>query len=343
MKSLKFISIILTIVIILSSLPIISFGMGDGYADIVNHLGDAEASFLDGVGPEANGYALDYKYYSPVKDGDNTKYPLVIWLQGRGDNAEPGDQLEGSDIVAWATDEIQQRFTCSGGAFIFVPRAPKLFGWDNSLMDPLKACIDDFIEKNKDNIDLTRIYLGGYSIGSWMSFKIAAVYPEMIAAIFVACPPWGMNNNTAKSIADIPVWIVSSKNDFFVNHYTTVTPIWKKIISRSNVPENGRFSVLEKTAYPDGRISPDGHRSWHVLTYDGFSSQDSDYPLMSTIDGNGNAVTLTYPNGVISWLMSFTSDYNNSASDDDTSSTSVFSVLSHIISKIVSYLKNIMR
>lgn len=319
MKIKKIISLILVVIIILSTLPIVSFGIGDGYANIVNHLGDAEASFLDGVGPEANGYALDYKYFSPVKDGDTTKYPLVIWLQGRGDNAEPGDQLEGSDIVAWATDEIQQRFTCSGGAFVFVPRAPKLFGWDKSLVDPLKACLDDFIAKNKANIDLTRIYIGGYSIGSWMSFKLAAEYPEIFAAIFVACPPWGIDNNMTKSIADIPVWIVSSKNDFFVNHYITVTPIWKKIISKSNVSEKCRFSVLEKTAYPDGRVSPDGHRSWHVLTYDGFSSEDSNYPLMSTVDGNGNDITLTYPNGVISWLISFTSNYDNSdESQDDT-------------------------
>ena len=342
MKIKKIISLILVIIIVLSTLPVISFCIGDGYANIVNHLGDAEASFLDGVGPEIKGYALDYKYFSPVKDGGSTKYPLVIWLQGRGDNAEPGDQLEGSDIVAWATDEIQQRFTCSGGAFVFVPRAPKLFGWDKSLMDPLKACIDDFIAKNKDNIDLTRIYFGGYSIGSWMSFKIAAMYPEMIAAIFVACPPWGIDNNTAKSIADIPVWIVSSKNDFFVNHYTTVTPIWKKIISKSNVPEKCRFSVLEKTTYPDGRVSPDGHRSWHALTYDGFSSQDSNYPMMSTVDGNGKTVTLTYPKGVISWMTGFTSDYDGSTDTED-ESTGIFNTLSYLINKITSFLKNLFR
>ena len=40
--------------------------------------------FQKGSGSEVNGYTIDYRYYSPVKEEDETKYPLVIWLHGMG-------------------------------------------------------------------------------------------------------------------------------------------------------------------------------------------------------------------------------------------------------------------
>ena len=35
-----------------------------------------------------------------------------------------------------------------------------------------------------------------------------------------------------------------------------------------------------------------------------------------TVDGIGNKVTLTYPDGMISWLSSYTSDYDGSVAVD---------------------------
>ena len=37
---------------------------------------------------------------------------------------------------------------------------------------------------------------------------------------------------------------------------------------------------------------------------------------MNTVDGLGNKVTLTYPDGMISWLSSFTSDYDGAPATD---------------------------
>ena len=47
-----------------------------------------------------------------------------------------------------------------------------------------------------------------------------------------------------------------------------------------------------------------------------FSSDNGKYPFMNTIDGTGNKVTLTFPDGMISWLSGFTSDYNGSVATD---------------------------
>ncbi len=316
MKLKKFIATLLVALMLASSLSIsisafsiASLFLGDGYKNILEQKIDADLRFNDGIGLRKNGYAIDYKYYSPVKENDTTKYPLVIWLQGQGNNEEPGDQLSGSDIEAWTTPELQQRFTGTNGAFIFVPRAPKSFGWDKSLIKPLKTAIDGFIVKNIDNIDVTRIYLGGYSLGGWMSLNVAGAYPEMFAAIFVACPALGLAKDIPGKIADIPVWLTSGKNDFAVNYNNVIKPTWNKIISETNVSGQCRFSTLRKTSDPLGRVPSFGHSSWDAVTNDMFSAYDGKYPRMSTVDGNGNTVKLTYPNGMISWLSEKRSDY----------------------------------
>ena len=41
-----------------------------------------------------------------------------------------------------------------------------------------------------------------------------------------------------------------------------------------------------------------------------FSADNGDYPSMKTVDGNGDTVTLTYPDGMISWFSQFTSDFD---------------------------------
>ena len=55
--------------------------------------------FKFGQGPETDGYSIDYRYFSPVKENDSTKYPLVIWLHGMGNGGEDGKQLSTSNIA----------------------------------------------------------------------------------------------------------------------------------------------------------------------------------------------------------------------------------------------------
>ena len=272
--------------------------------------------FEKGEGSELNGYTIDYRYYSPVaNEEDSTKYPLVIWLHGMGQGFSEGMQLKENDIAFWSSSEFQSRFPASG-AFILVPRAPELKNlcWSDSMIEPLKKAIDEFIAANYDNIDFSRIYIGGFSMGGKMTLKMAIAYPEMFAAIFPICPAWTPSAKQTAHIADIPVWLTSGAQDFVVN-YNGVSSGWKNIIASTNVAENCRFSTLAKTAYPDGKVSSNAHEAWYSVTYDMFSVTNEAYPYLSTVDGNGNTVTLTYPDGMISWLSQFTSDYDGTASE----------------------------
>lgn len=313
-----------------------------------------KAQFAAGEGPAVGDYLIDYSYYSPVKKNDTTKYPLVVWLHGMGDGSEPGKPVAKSNIAYWSSDEFQARFKPAGGAFILAARSHEEDGifWDNSMLEPLRAAIDDFIAKNKANIDLGRIYVGGYSMGGKMTLKMAVAYPEMFAAAFPICPAWSPSEELIdRSLKDMPIWITSSTRDPLVNYYLAVTPTWENIVAASNIPEECRFSTLTKVCFEDGTKTDSSHHAWFAVNHDLFSAENGDYPYMTTVNGKGEEVKLTYPDGMISWLTSHTSDYDgakgsgtgNIGPDDNTDSLvaadGIFDFVKLIFNAILKVLK----
>ncbi len=305
------------IALLLALACLLAFPVNAGATSLDSGIEALKDGFLQGEGPAVGKYSIDYSYFSPVKDGDSTKYPLVIWLHGMGDGSEAGKPVQKSNIAYWTSDEFQARFDSAGGAFIFAPRSleEKAMFWSDSLVEPLKAAIDSFIAENKANIDLTKIYVGGYSMGGKMTLKMAIAYPEMFAAIFPICPAWSPSADLLESIADIPVWLTSSTRDPLVSYYCAVTPTWNRLMEVSNVKENCRFSTLNKVCYHDGTKTASSHHAWFAVNYDMFSIENGDYPYMTTVNGLGEEVTLTHPDGMISWLSQFSSDYDGAPSE----------------------------
>ncbi len=339
MKLKRLTAVCISVIMLLSAASLCAFG---SWAE----LKEEKSSFEKGVGPEIDGYAIDYRYFSPVKDNDSTKYPVVIWLHGMGNGWQEGDQLTVSDISVWARADYQSRFKESGGAFIITPRSHEEKGvfWGDSHIRPLRGLIDDFIAKHKDNVDLTRIYIGGYSMGGKMTLKMAVAYPELFAAVFPICPKWIPDTASAKKIADIPVWLTSSVTDPLVNYFSEIMPTWENIISESNVAELCRFSTLTKAVFPDGSTAFTLHDSWFSVNYDMFSSENGDYPGMSTVNGKGDEVKLTYPDGMISWLSGFRSDYDGSpATDGGNSEAYKANGVWNIFMTVINFFRNLIR
>lgn len=307
MKNIKRILAILLAVTLIAAYP-----AGASALSLEGGIEPIKEQFVSGEGPVAGDYSIDYRYFSPVKENDTTKYPLVVWLHGMGDGKEDGTQVAKSNIAYWASDEFQSRFEPSGGAFILAARSREENNnfWGNDLVEPLRAAIDDFIEKNKANIDLSRIYVGGYSMGGKMTYKMAIAYPELFAAAFPICPAWSPSDEMLEKIADMPIWLTSSRRDPLVNYYLAVSPTWDRLVEISNVPEKCRFSTLTKVCYEDGKATSSSHHAWFAVNYDMFSIENKDYPYMTTVNGLGEEITLTYPNGMISWLSSHTSEYD---------------------------------
>ncbi|MBQ8783480.1 MAG: prolyl oligopeptidase family serine peptidase [Clostridia bacterium] len=335
----RFFSLLLALVLIVSiPVSVCAASLSSGTTALRNQ-------FKYGEGPKTDGYSVDYRYFSPVSRNDKTKYPLVIWFHGKNNGKTDGQQTK--DIANWASDEFQSRFTSAGGAFILAPRAREELGlcWDaDEMLAPLKAAVDSFIEKNKSNIDLNRIYIGGFSMGGMMTFKMLMEYPDMFAAAFPYCPASYLTKSMAKKFKNVPVWITSSNQDPTVDYDFLILNSWKSITSTSKVKGDCRLSTLTQVCYPDGTAADSNHYAWFAVSYDMFSSKGGNYPNMSTIDGNGNKVTLSHPEGMISWLTAHTSEYGKDAENEGGDSSSFFASFFDFVkiqfSNILASIKN---
>ncbi len=275
------------------------------------------SEFSDAVADEAGGYALDYCYYSPVGTNDTNKYPVVIFLHGIGHGDYPGFQLEDSDMPYWASSELQSRFT-SGGAFIVLPRAPenKLVYWNTSLLEALREVIDDVIENYGDNIDTTKIFIGGHSAGGEMTWKMITAFPEYFAGAFPMAPTGTFSKNSVKACSDVAIWLMASSKDPVISYPAAIQPLWNNIRECNSQPENCRFSTFGKVYNPDGTTASDNHHMSNVIAYDLDMLDGSTYPNLSTVDCNGNTVDLSGEKGMISWMNGLSSSFDGGAASD---------------------------
>lgn len=281
-----------------------------GAAD-VSKIDSYKAKFQAAKGPRVNGVVTDYMYYKPENLSANKKYPLVVYFHGMGQGSEAGAQIEENNIALWASPELQSRFT-NGGAFIFVPRSHEENSeyWENNSILSVKTAIDKFIEKNRDYIDTTRIYVGGFSMGGKMTLKMATSYPDFFAAAFPMCPAYVPTDEQFEAIADMPVWLIVSRFDILAGYYVNSKDIWERLSKTTNIPEECRLSLFGRVCYPDGKKTASNHHVWFAASNDMFMYDGSDYVNMVTTNANGENVKLEYPDGLINWLCSHTSDYN---------------------------------
>lgn len=172
----------------------------------------------------------DYK-----KSGD--PWPLLLFLHGAG---ERGDDL---DLVKkWGPPKIIE----NGGSLPFIvvsPQCPKGQFWNSFL---LKGLLDDIIKKY--NVDKTRIYLTGLSMGGFGTFDLASSYPDYFAAIAPVCG--GGNPAMAFRIKDIPIWIFHGKKDQSVPFERSVE--MNEALKKSGA--NPEFTVLEEGGHRDAWI-----------------------------------------------------------------------------------------
>lgn len=260
------------------------------------------------------GYAdeLDYCYYSPAGENDTEKYPVVIYLHGIGHGSYVGSQLADSSMATWASAELQERWTDTGGAYILLPRCPEdeMQYWNSSLVDPLRNLIDCFIRDHGENIDTTRIFIGGSSAGGEMTWDMAIAYPEYFAGIYPLAATGTRSDEDIKACKDVSVWIFASERDPLVNYTLNVEPQWKKICDYNSNPANCRLSTFTEVLNPDGTKGDSNHRLYTTIMYDFFTVDGSSYSNVTTKNGNGLSVSIVGKKGIISWMSNTHSSFD---------------------------------
>jgi predicted peptidase len=147
---------------------------------------------------------LKYSTHLPQEyDKDKNKlWPLVLFLHGAG---ERGDDLE--KLKAHGPPKL----AAQGRRFPFIilaPLCPKDSWWNNEINNVIELL--DEIESNY-NVDRSRIYLTGISMGGYGVWGLAAEIPGRLAAIAPICG--GGDPANATLIKDIPMWVFHGDKD----------------------------------------------------------------------------------------------------------------------------------
>jgi len=179
-------------------------------------------------------YLLKY----PDKVDDNELQPMLVFLHGAG---ERGDDLS---IVNVHGPLMKENTHFVKDAYLMTPQCPKGIYWDTEMLYLLISKI-----LNSHNIDNSRVYLTGLSMGGWGTWRLSIEHPELFAAIAPVCPPVDdfIFANIEK-IKDIPIWAFHGKKD-------SVVPV--------EITQNMIEALQKVGASPKVTIYPKaGHNAW---------------------------------------------------------------------------------
>lgn len=219
---------------------------------------------------------LTYASYKP--SNTDTKRPLVILLHGAGEGGtDPEVALLGNKVVALTSESIQKYFE---GAFVLVPQTPTMWMNDGTggyttdgqsmYTESLLALIEDYIANN-DDIDTSRVYIGGGSNGGYMTMKMLLAKPELFAAAFPICEAYAsdwISDAELESIKNIPIWFVHSKDDTTVPFEPTALATYNRLVElgASDVRVTAFENVVDTTGEVKNATGDPyqyfGHWSW---------------------------------------------------------------------------------
>jgi len=151
---------------------------------------------------------LKYLLYLPADyQASDQKWPLVLFLHGMGER--------GTDLELLKLHGIP-KVIAQGMDFPFIalsPQCPEDTIWTNEL-DALHALVEQIIQKYQ--IDTSRIYLTGLSMGGFGTWHLAATYPSMFAAIVPICggtTPYVGFPERIQVLKNVPVWAFHGAED----------------------------------------------------------------------------------------------------------------------------------
>ncbi|MBN2279542.1 MAG: prolyl oligopeptidase family serine peptidase [Candidatus Marinimicrobia bacterium] len=171
------------------------------------------------------------------KDGQS--FPMLVFLHGAG---ERGNDIE--KVKAWGPPKIAE----NDKSFPYVlvsPQCPEGDWWSNpSQLENLYVLITAVMENY--NVDKSKVYLTGLSMGGYGTWALAIQHPELFAAIAPICG--GGQPRMTRNLVDIPTWVFHGAKD-------TVVPINE---SENMVNALKKFGGNVKfTVFPEAT-----HNSW---------------------------------------------------------------------------------
>jgi predicted peptidase len=181
---------------------------------------------------------LDYLLYLPNGYGRQDKqWPLIVFLHGAGERGEDLNKVKAHGPAKLVEEGRDFEF------IIASPQCPKNQWWPNRV-ENVMALIDEIAETYQ--VDESRIYLTGLSMGGFGTWSIASVHPERFAAIAPVCG--GGLPFLAINLKEVPIWAFHGARD-------PIVPLQQSEEMVDAVKSVG--GDVKLTVYPDAE-----HDSW---------------------------------------------------------------------------------
>ena len=148
---------------------------------------------------------IEMEYWLFLPDGYDAsdtekKWPLMLFLHGAGERGADINVVKKWGPPKRAENEKDFPFV------LISPQCPSGTYWN---IDHLNQLVDATIENL--NIDRSRVYLTGLSMGGYGSWSLAAKYPKKFAAVAPICG--GGDPSMAEKLVDIPIWAFHGGED----------------------------------------------------------------------------------------------------------------------------------
>jgi predicted peptidase len=178
---------------------------------------------------------INYLLYLP-KDYNSVgkPFPLLIFLHGAGERGNNLDQLKVHGIPKILETDSNFPFV------VISPQCPADKWWTDYL-EELKALIND--AKDKYNIDKSRVYLTGLSMGGFGTWALAGKYPNDFAAIAPVCGGGEIRLAMAGRYK-MPIWVFHGAKD-------DVIPIQRSQEMVDAIKKQGGNWHVKFTIYPE--------------------------------------------------------------------------------------------
>lgn len=336
----KLLSIVLTVLFIfICCIPCFAVSLSQGTTKL-------NSQFKDG----ALSGKLDYVYYSPVKDeNDTVKYPLLVWLHGKNSGLYKRSQLNNYKFSNWSSEEYQSQFEC-GGCYLLAVRASTSNdnSWNTGMCGDLYDTVQHFIALNSSSIDLDRIYIAGYSTGATMVWDMLSAYPDFFAAGMPLAAIFQPSEKTLSKISNVSVWMFCSDIDYYpLSETDDVMPNYKYLKDVKTDLSTLRLSTFSQAVFADGTKKMNGtsvadeaeHYIWECFTFNmHMADGTTPYLYSTTIDGYGNTVDFSDGTGIITWLDQ---QSRNSSSDLSGGRVSFFTRIVLWFNSIIKFFRSI--
>ncbi len=241
------------------------------------------------------GIMLPYNLYIP-KDYDASKsYPLVLFIHDAGvvSNDTRRTLVQGLGAVIWATPAEQAKHEC----FVLAPQYSKgIVNDESEATRDLDATVDLVNALvSQTNIDKSRLYTTGQSMGCMASIEMLIKYPDLFAAALLVAGQWDATRMSVLTQANM--WVVVSEGDrkAFPGMNAGMAALEAAGAKISRATWNGRASAEEFASNVRSMIAEGNNIKYTVLAKgtvvpeglpdDGRNNHIHTWPIAYTIEG----------------------------------------------------------